>query len=135
MKRYPLATIGRGGWRVFDPSGSWPCTISGYDRELPLEYRKHAEIIVDTTVCSFERLSVLSLCGPIIDVSVPDGMVSKLWQGVAPWDPTPLSSRDPECGPLGNAGSFDSVGAELYARLALAFGARVTRLADEGGAS
>ena len=126
-----LVSVGRGGWTAYES----PKTRVSGTGALPAEYADGAEILVDTrAIQDYRMLAVFAFDGPVVDVSVPPGMISRLYEGLVPWVAVPLGlERAEERKPLGNARGFDAVGAELYAHIAERFGARVTRRALASG--
>jgi len=117
---YAIAVIGHGGAYAISADGKTRC--SGMTDE---EAYKCAPVVVDLTVVPVHVLATLSVSGPMVDPSVPFGMVRPLWGKDVPFDATPQEDRPADCAPLGNARGFDYVAVDVYVRLARAFGAKV----------
>jgi hypothetical protein len=119
MRKHVLAKIGPKGWNVILENGC----ISGYDRELPAEYRD-AAYIVDTRTCTHENLIDFAIMGPIPNITLPHGTIHRWGSGMpSPW----LIGSDRR----GNAGSMDYVAPDVYAAIAAAYGATITRTEGE----
>lgn len=119
-----LVNIGHGGWSI---AWSAHSSTSGYGqdwREYVTE-RPHPDgvTIIDLTVAPFERLTELSVRGPMVDITLAPGMVRTLGGGTVPFQANEAR------GYLGNADSLDYVAIDVYAHLARQIGAAVVQLA------
>lgn len=124
-KRYPIGTIGYGGCRAVSADGR--TSISGLTRA---EVLAECALVVDLTAIPNDDLAILVVSGPMLDPSLPDGTLSKMFGDHVAFDPTPQPGRDPR---LGNAHGLDNCALDVYLRLCDAFGAafyRTTRPAE-----
>jgi hypothetical protein len=119
-----LVKIGHGGWSI-----DWGAHSStrgyGQDWREYVTERPHPDgvTIIDLTVAPFERLTELSVRGPMLDITLAPGLVRKLGGGTLPF------KADEARGYLGNAGGLDYVAIDVYANLARQIGAAVVHLA------
>lgn len=117
-----IATIGHGGIGAHGISKEGYATrMTGATLE---ETKAHVPLVLDLRTIPFDELAVLSMNGPLIDPKLPANSHAPLWAPVTPFDPTPEPGRDPR---LGSAHSFSNVSWDVYARMAVAFGAEIVQ--------
>lgn len=123
--------VGRGGtWFDRDCTGSAYSSSgsSGYGRSLVELVTEHPEIpdgcpLTDILPMSDDDILTFAIAGPMVDASLPAGMVSKLGAGLVPWDADGSNPHDPR---LGSARGFDRVAIDVYLTIVRRFGGYVT---------
>jgi len=127
-KRIALLCIGRGGWTGHHRRVDGSSVSASRTEHYGETWRDHDftpdAVAVDTTTIPEADIVTFAVAGPMVDVNLKPGMVSKFGAVVA-FDPRPSFDRGSEHARFGNAWALDLVAVDVYVRLAESFGARV----------
>jgi hypothetical protein len=132
---FPLLAIHRGEYGWCGDYGTGRSTIHGYGDGWQNQRLHPRAVVVDTSTiplaapagrdrCTF---AIAGPIGPVPDVE--PGHLRGLSR-TERFDPAPLADRPDHCARLGSARGLHHAAVDVYARLAAAFGARVTFACD-----
>lgn len=125
----PWLSIGRGGWSIHYPPykegnlnyGQGSLSHYGNTWTEHLHELAPDAIGTDTTVISEDEIVTFAVSGPLVDVSLENGLV-RGFETTWVWADEPAEGRDPR---FGNAGGWCYVALDVYVEICERFGGSI----------